>query len=64
MISRVQRAVPALVGKLPKGKPQVCPVSKASTVDMVKHNKQAASFHSVRKTGRTEQNARTKASDC
>lgn len=55
-------AVSALVGNLLKGKPQLCLVSKARRVDMVKHNKQAASFHSVRRMGRTEQNARTKAS--
>lgn len=39
-------AGPALVGTLPKGKPQLCLESKARRVDMVKHNKQAASFHS------------------
>lgn len=32
-------AVSALVGNLLKGKPQLCLVSKARRVDMVKHNK-------------------------
>lgn len=58
LIQLQQRAASALVEQLLKGEPQLCLISKASTGDTIKHNKQAAPLCSVRKTGRKEQNAR------